>query len=51
MYAGPQGVPSRAASVTVLTLIFVGSVKERINSAYVALGVLKGMPFIFLSFL
>jgi hypothetical protein len=45
------GGPSRAAPVTLLTLSFVSSVKDRINSAYVALRVLNGKPLILLSFL
>lgn len=46
----PRG-PSRATSIIVLTLSFVSSVKERINSAYVALRMLKGKPLTLLSFL
>ena len=46
----PRG-SSRAASVTMSTLSFASSVKERINSACVALQVLKVKPLILLSFL
>lgn len=51
MHAGPQEVLQGLLLVTVLTLSFVSSVKERINSAYVALRVLKEKSLILLSFL